>query len=120
MKEMATSEKIDAMYRAFSQERLRWLIGKGDLLVQKGEMEMKHLEALIEKTVQDEFERSMILGALGTEAMTISQLAKSVSMHPSDVFKNIIALTKWNKIEVIEQRGSQYVYCASPLDMVLE
>lgn len=110
MKEIATHEKIDAMYDVFSSERLRWLIGKGDLLMQKGELEMEHLQELIIKTVQQEHERSMILRSLGKEAKSITEISKDVQLDPSDVFRNIIALTKWNMVEVSEQKGCEYLY----------
>ena len=110
MMETATLEKVEAMYTAFSNERLRWLIGKGDLLVQKGELELEHLQSLIQKTVKDEFERNLILNTLRAGSKTVTQIAKSIEMDSADVFKNIIALTKWKRIEVSGQKGCEYLY----------
>ena len=110
MKESVTSEKLDAMYEAFSDERLRWLIGKGDLLVQKGELDNDKLEDLISKAVGQEYERHLILDALEGEERTISEIAKLTKLPSHEVFSNIIALTKWNKVVVTQQKGNEYLY----------
>ncbi len=118
MKESATTEKLNAMYEAFSDERLRWLIGKGDLLVQKNELDNNRLEELISNTVRQEFERHLILGAFDGEERTISDISKLTQLPSDEVFNNIIALTKWNKITVTRQKGNEYLYLtvdASPM-----
>ena len=41
-------EKVDAAAEAFGNERLRWLIGKGDVLLQRGALAPERLKQLME------------------------------------------------------------------------
>ena len=49
MKETANLDMIEAAGVAFESERLRWLIGKGDVLVQRGELTPERLQELMEQ-----------------------------------------------------------------------
>ena len=110
MKENASVEKIEAMYDAFSTERLRWLIGKGDILVQRNELSEEKLYSLIEKTVEEEFIRSQILGVLRDGAKTTTEVSRTVHLDASIVHWNLLALTKWNQVEIVDQRVDEYLY----------
>ncbi|NIR15384.1 MAG: hypothetical protein GWN86_16230, partial [Desulfobacterales bacterium] len=61
MKETANLDKLQAAADAFGDERLRWLIGKGDVLVQRGDLTPERLEELMEQTVREEIDRSRIM-----------------------------------------------------------
>lgn len=110
MRETATLGKINAMYEAFSEERLRWLIGKGDLLVQKGDLDEEHLQELIKKTVKEEYERHLIIDALKLGFHTVSKISEITTLEPYLVFSNIRALCKWKQVVAVEQQGQEYVY----------
>ena len=110
MKENASVEKIEAMYDAFSSERLRWLIGKGDILVQREELSEEKLYSLIKKTVKEEFIRSQILQVLRGGAKTTTEVSKTIRLDPSIVHWNLLALTKWNQVEIVDQRVDEYLY----------
>ena len=79
-KETATPEKIDAAIQAFTNERLRWLVGKGDVLMQDGELTKERYDELIAKAVKDEIHRCMILQQFDETPKTISALRKEVDI----------------------------------------
>jgi len=110
MKETASLERVEAAADAFSNERLRWLIGKGDILTQKGELTEKRLKQLIEITVKEEIDRSQIISELKDGPATITEISKATKMESSHVLENLIALMKWNLVEIVGTENREYVY----------
>jgi hypothetical protein len=110
VKETARIDNIGAMYDAFSEERLRWLIGKGDLLVQKGELSEEQLKSLIKKTVREEYLRSLIYDAIRNGLRTVKDISSATRLESSVVLVHLLALMKWNKIEIAVQRGQEFLY----------
>ena len=110
MKENPSLRKMQAVYDAFEDERLRWLIGKGDVLVQKGELDEDELNSLIKKTVEEEFVRCLILGSLQQSSKTTTEVSKDIHLETSVVHWNLLALRRWNKVEIVEQKVDEYVY----------
>jgi transcription initiation factor IIE alpha subunit len=110
MKESASLERVEAAADAFGNERLRWLIGKGDILMQKGELTEKRLKQLIEITVTEEIDRSQILRELIDGPATISELSKATNMESSHILENLIALMKWNLVEIVGTENREYIY----------
>ena len=110
MKENATLDKINAANDAFSSERLRWLVGKGDVLIQDGELKKERLDELLVKTVQEEIERSFIIKQLEDTPKTVTDIAKATKMDKDRVLWNILALMKWNRIEITGEEKREYIY----------
>jgi hypothetical protein len=110
LRETARIDNIGAMYNAFSEERVRWLIGKGDLLVQKGELSEDQLYSLIEQTVRDEYIRSLVIDAVRNGLRTVTDISSATRLESSLVLMHLLALMKWNKVEVAKQRGQEYLY----------
>ncbi|MHA2360126.1 MAG: hypothetical protein ACXAB5_07620 [Candidatus Thorarchaeota archaeon] len=110
MKETANQEKIEAAAEAFGNERLRWLIGKGDVLVQKGELTPERLQGLMEQTVKEEIDRSHILREIRDGPATITELAKATKMEKYYILENLLALIKWNQVEIVGDEKREYIY----------
>ncbi|MFW9862449.1 MAG: hypothetical protein ACFFEX_11640 [Candidatus Thorarchaeota archaeon] len=113
MKETVDSDRIQAMADAFADERLRWLIGKGDVLVQNGELTQEKFKELMEKTIQEEYERHYIMKHMSDSPVTVSQIAKATGLEPHRVLWNILALMKWNKVEIVGEEKREYLYSKS-------
>ncbi|MFW9966900.1 MAG: hypothetical protein ACFFEA_07085 [Candidatus Thorarchaeota archaeon] len=113
MKETADIDRIQAMADAFADERLRWLIGKGDVLVQNGELTQEKFKELVDKSIQDEFERHYIMIQLKDGSAPISKIAKSTGLEPHRVLWNILALMKWNMVEITGVEKREYLYARS-------
>ncbi len=110
MKEMANLDKLEAATDAFAGERLRWLIGKGDVLVQRGDLTTERLQELMEQTVREEIDRSHILRELRDGPATVSEIAKATKMEKDYILENLLALMKWNMIEIVGDENREYIY----------
>ena len=110
MKETANLSKAEAASEAFSNKRLRWLIGKGDILVQKGELTEERLEELIELTVREEIDRCIILLELKEAPATITEIAKATKLEKDYILENLLALMKWNQVAIIGDKKREYIY----------
>ena len=110
MKEKVTPDKIEAAIDAFGQERLRWLIGKGDVLMNEGELSSERLDELIQKTVHEEIERSMIIKQLEDTPKTITEIAKATTLEKHRVLWNLLAMLKWNRVEISGEKNREYIY----------
>jgi predicted transcriptional regulator len=110
LKETTSAERIEATAEAFRGERLRWLIGKGDILVQRKELDEKRLKQLLEITVKEEIDRSEILNHLANGPATVTDLAKVTKMEKSYILENLLALMKWNMIEITGADSREYIY----------
>lgn len=110
MKESITLEEIDAAVDAFGGERLRWLIGKGDILVQEGKLTQQKFEELIAKTVKDEVQRSEIQRILRNGPTTITKIAKATNIDKTRILWNLLAMMKWNRVEIAGEEKREYLY----------
>lgn len=116
MKETVDSDRMQAMADAFADERLRWLIGKGDVLVQNGELTQDKFKELMDKTIQEEYERHYIMKQLNDGPVSVSKIAKKTGLEPHRVLWNILALMKWNRVEIASVEKREYLYARSFLD----
>jgi len=110
MKETANMEKLQAAADAFADERLRWLIGKGDVLVQRGDLTPKRLEELMAQTVREEIDRAHIMKEFQDGPATISEIAKATKMEKDYILENLLALMKWNLVEIVGDENREYIY----------
>jgi hypothetical protein len=110
VKETANMEKVDAAAEAFGNERLRWLIGKGDVLLQRGDLTPERLKQLMAQTVREEIDRSYILGEIKDGPATITEIAKATMMEKDYILENLLALMKWNMVEIVGENKREYIY----------
>jgi len=110
MKESANIDKLEAAAAAFGDERLRWLVGKGDILVQRGELTHERLNQLMEQTVREEIDRSHILREIQEGPATITEIATATDMEKDYILENLLALMKWNLVEIVGQDNREYIY----------
>ncbi|MFW9834507.1 MAG: hypothetical protein ACFFEK_10965 [Candidatus Thorarchaeota archaeon] len=110
MKESANHDKLDAAAAAFGDERLRWLIGKGDVLVQRGDLTPERLNELMEQTVREEIDRNHILLEIKDGPATVTEIAKATNMEKDYILDNLLALMKWNMVEIVGDEKREYIY----------
>ncbi len=110
MKEIANLDKLEAAATAFGDERLRWLVGKGDILVQRGEITQERLNQLLEQTVKEEIDRNHILSEIRDGPATITEIAKGTKMEKDYILENLLALMKWNLVEIVGEEDREYIY----------
>ncbi|MGY5879637.1 MAG: hypothetical protein RTV31_05275 [Candidatus Thorarchaeota archaeon] len=110
MKETANLEMIEAAGDAFGNERLRWLIGKGDVLVERGDLTPERLQELMEQTVKEEIDRSRILLEIREGPATITEIARATKMEKDYILDNLLAMMKWNEVEIVGDENHEYIY----------
>ena len=110
MKEKTTQDRIEAAIDAFGSERLRWLIGKGDVLTQRNELTKEKLQELVDKTVREEIDRSTIARRLNESPSTISEISKTTKLETHYILENLLAMMKWNRVEIVDEKNREYVY----------
>ena len=110
MKEKTNLKQVEAAMDAFGSERLRWLLGKGDVLLNKGELADEKYDELVQKTVRDEVERSYIAKILEAAPATVSSLAKATKMETDRIVWNLLAMLKWGRAEIVGKEGHEYLY----------
>jgi len=110
MKEKSTQDRIKAAIDAFGSERLRWLIGKGDVLSQRNELTEEKLKELVDKTVREEIDRSTIASRLRESPSTISEISKATKLETDYILENLLAMMKWNRVEIVDEKKREYVY----------
>ena len=115
MKETADFDRIEAAQDAFESERLRWLVGKGDVLVHRGELTKERLTELMEQTVKEEIDRSRILREVRDGAATITEISRATKMEKDYILENLLAMLKWNQVEIVGQENHEYIYAKKEL-----
>jgi len=115
MQETADSSKVEAMAKAFADERLRWLIGKGDVLVQRGELTEDRFKELVDIAIREEFERNIILKQIEDGPRSVSKIAKAAKMESDRVLWNLLAMMKWNQVEIVGEEKREYLYAVKEL-----
>lgn len=108
--EDVTLDRVEAAKTAFANERLRWLIGKGDALVQEGSLSKDLLSTLLEKTVQEEIDRNLILRTIERDPMTTIEIAEKTKMKPDYVLYNLLALVKWRHANIVGKEDGRYLF----------
>lgn len=97
-------KRLDAMILSFSDERLRWLIGKGKSLVDQGKMTLEEYETVLKDILQTEMERKMIVNELKSSPLTVSEISSRSELPPKQVFKHLIALRRENIVAITGER----------------
>lgn len=95
-------KRFEAMIDSFKERRLRWLTGKGRILMEKEGMKPEEYEALMENILQTEMERKVIISELKAGAYTVSQISQRLQMPPKQVFKHLMALKHLNIVAISE------------------
>ncbi len=110
MTEKADLARVKAMADAFSQERLRWLIGKGDVQIQRGDLTEEKFKELTKMAITEEFERNYILQHLSHGPATVKEIAKTTKFEPHRVLWNLLAMMKWNAVEIVGDKNREYIF----------
>lgn len=99
--------RLDAMVDSLNDERLRWLIGKGISLVEKGEIKPEEYETLIENILRTEMERKMIINELKSGPLIVSEISKHTQLLPKQTFRHLMALKRLNVVAIIGEREGE-------------
>jgi len=104
-------KRLRAAEEAFSNERLRWVIGRRRIILETGEVDEKRLDETISKIAEDEIKRHLIILELKSSGpLTISEISERTGLPVSEVLNHIIAL-KWRRaVDVVGEKGDEYLF----------
>ena len=113
MKETVDNDRIQAMAVHAIEDGADLGVGKGDVIVQNGELTQEKFKELVDKTIKEEFERHYIMKQLNDGPVTVSKISKATGLEPHRVLWNILALMKWNRVEIAGEEKREYLYAKS-------
>ena len=109
-------KKLEATAEAFSDERVRWLIGKSRELIASSAIDEKTLDNIIRMLIKDEIEIHLILAELkGRGPLTDKEIAEAIDLPDGKVRDHLKVLRFLNEVSVVEGKEDQPLYTLSPI-----
>lgn len=93
------------MFQSFTDERLRWLIGKGRSLIDNEKITMEKYETVMKGIFRDEMQRNMIMSELKSRPSTVSELSLDIGLPKKVILKHLIALRHNGFVEIGEREN---------------
>ena len=107
-------KKLEAAIEAFSDERVRWLVGKSKELITSGVVDEETLDGIIRSFINDEVERHLILGELKKRApLTDREIAESINLPEERVKDHLKTLRFSNEVSVVGEKENRPLYAIS-------
>ena len=108
-------DSINGLSEAMSRMRLRALVGKWRVVVEKGnvygeKVDEKKWQEMIEKSIDEELIRSWMLVLLKEKSRSCLELAEEIGIEPAKALKGLTYLRQKNLIDVqkVEERSPIY------------
>lgn len=107
---------MEAAEMTLKGERVRWLVGKQEMLTEKenvfGERLQKgRYQFIVSKAASTEYARNALLANLD-KPRTVHDLNGLTGMPKREIVENIIALLRWRKIDIVGHKGRSPTYIA--------
>ena len=108
--------RLEAAEMTLDGERVRWLVGKQEMLTEKQNVFGKQLQKaryqfIVSKAASTELARNMLLANLD-KPRTVHELHDLTGMPKREIVENMIALLKWRKIDMVGHKGRSPTYIA--------
>jgi DNA-binding transcriptional ArsR family regulator len=107
--------RLAAATRVLAGERVRWLMGRKQELLEKGDVygrpiSVEAFDALIESSVDDEYLRSRLLLLTTERPLSVVEMADRIGMSPRQVLPHVMALEQNGLIAMVEIVGRTPTY----------
>ena len=117
VKQLKDSERLKAAQLTLANYRMRAFVGNEHQVTEKGNVygeliPMEKFDGITEEALTDEFYRNWIHMLLGTEVLSVKQLAKRVHLDPAVVLGHVVALVMRQKIQQDSVDGMSPLYVA--------
>lgn len=107
-------KKLEATAEAFSDERVRWLIGKSRELITSGAIDEETLDNIIHMLIKDEMEIHLILAELKERApLTDKEIAEAIDLPEWKVREHLEVLRFLNEVSVVGEKENSPLYAIS-------
>jgi coenzyme F420-reducing hydrogenase delta subunit len=107
--------RLAAATRVVAGERVRWLMGRKQELLDKGDVygrpiSVEQFDALLESSVDDEYLRSRLLLLTTERPLSVVEMADEIGMTPRQVLPHVMALEQNGLIAMVEIKGRTPTY----------
>jgi len=108
-------KKINAAIDAFSDERIRWFMGKSRHFIDSGIIDEKTLDGIVYKLILDEIERHLILREIENSGnLTVKELEKLTGMSAEKIREHIKVLVFLDEVSLVGEKEGEPSYALSP------
>ncbi len=111
--------RIRAALRTLEGERIRWLLGKKEMLT-TGEnvfgetITDARYSFILQKAAAVELERNLLLLQMEQQSKTVHELHDATGIPKPEIVHHIIALKRWRMVEQVGTTGQSPQYKAVP------
>lgn len=108
-------KRLIAARDTLSQQRMRWLINRERDLLESGNVFGEHVNQdefhkIKFEALTREYEKNRILNSINSKALSVKEIAKTLTLPPRDVVKNLIALEQNGLVTVSGMRDVHHKY----------
>ena len=107
--------RLDAATRVVGGERIRWLMGRKQELLEKGDVygrpvHAKAFDDLLQASVSDEYLRSRLVLLTAERPLSVVEMAGAVGMLPRQVLPHVMALEQSGLMAMVRIEGHTPTY----------
>jgi coenzyme F420-reducing hydrogenase delta subunit len=107
--------RLAAATRVVAGERVRWLMGRKQELLEKGDVYgrpigVEAFDALLESSVDDEYLRSRLLLSTTERPLSVVEMAEQIGMSPRQVLPHVMVLEQSGLMAMVEIVGRTPTY----------
>jgi coenzyme F420-reducing hydrogenase delta subunit len=107
--------RLAAATRVVAGERVRWLMGRKQELLEKGDVygrpiSVETFDALLESSVADEYLRNRLLLLTTERPLSVIEMASAIGMQPRQVLPHVMALEQNGLMAMVKIEGRTPTY----------
>jgi F420-non-reducing hydrogenase iron-sulfur subunit len=107
--------RLNAATRVVGGERVRWLVGRKQELLDKGDVygriiTVQEYDALLESSVADEYLRNRLLLLTADRPLSVVEMAGAIGMPPRQVLPHVMALEQSGLMAMVRIEGHSPTY----------
>jgi len=107
--------KLKAVRTSLEGEKIRWMVGKGPELKEKGnvygeQLPPERLDELIEGTIRDELIKNQIVQLIETKPLAATEISQTLNLQLKDTLSYLVSLVGEGKVgfEPSEEKVPKY------------
>jgi coenzyme F420-reducing hydrogenase delta subunit len=109
------SLRLDAATRVVAGERVRWLVGRKQELLEKGDVYgqpvvLEAFDELLQASVADEYLRNRLLLLTADRPLSVVEMAGAIGMPPRQVLPHVMALEQGGLMAMVRIEGHSPTY----------
>jgi F420-non-reducing hydrogenase iron-sulfur subunit len=108
-------QRLDAASRVVAGERVRWLVGRKQELLEKGDVygrtvQLEAFDELLQSSVSDEYLRNRLLLLTAARPLSVVEMAETIGMPPRQILSHVMALEQKGLMAMVKIEGRSPTY----------